>query len=237
MENLFEIDAEKRTDEGKGASRRLRHAGKVPAVVYGAEKTPVSISLDHNQFIRHLAEEAFFAHILTLKIDGKKDKVVLKDLQRHPANDNKIMHADFLRVSAGHVMTMTVPVHYINEEESPGVKLGGEVARLITEVEISCLPKDLPEYIEVDMANLEMDEYIHLTDIELPKGVTLTALSHVGDEELEEGERSSYDQAMISIHEPRVIEEDEDEDTEEAAADEVESDQDDNAEEDEDGDK
>ena len=216
MENLFEVQAEARTDEGKGASRRLRRAGKVPAVVYGTEKKPVSISVDHNQFIRHLAEEAFYAHILTLVIDGKKNQVVLKDLQRHPANDNKIIHADFLRIDAKHEMTMTIPLHFINEEKAVGVKAGGQVAHLMTEVEITCLPKDLPEFIEVDIAKLGMDEYIHLSELVLPKGVSLTALSHGQDEHLEEGERSSYDQAVVSIHEPRVtkLEEDEVEDTE-----------------------
>lgn len=216
MENLFEVQAEVRTDEGKGASRRLRRAGKVPAVVYGTEKKPVSISVDHNQFIRHLAEEAFYAHILTLVIDGKKNQVVLKDLQRHPANDNKIIHADFLRIDAKHEMTMTIPLHFINEEKAVGVKAGGQIAHLMTEVEITCLPKDLPEYIEVDTAKLGMDEYIHLSELKLPKGVSLTALSHGQDEHLEEGERSSYDQAVVSIHEPRVtkLEEDEVEDTE-----------------------
>ncbi|MDO8825706.1 50S ribosomal protein L25/general stress protein Ctc [Methylophaga sp.] len=204
MENLFEVHAEARTDQGKGASRRLRRSGKVPAVVYGAEKEPVSVSVDHNQFIRHLAEEAFYAHILTLVIDGKKNQVVLKDLQRHPANDNKIIHADFLRVDANHAMTMTIPLHFINEEKAPGVKVGGLVSHLMTEVEISCLPKDLPEFIEVDIAKLAMDEAIHLSELKLPKGVTLTALTHTQEEHLEEGERSSYDQAVVSIHEPRV---------------------------------
>ena len=218
MENLFEVQAEARTDEGKGASRRLRHAGKVPAIVYGTGKKPVSISVNHNMLIRHLAEEAFYAHILTLVIDGKKNQVVLKDLQRHPANDNKIIHADFLRVDAKHEMTMTVQLHFLNEDKAPGVKAGGQVSHLMTEVDIACLPKDLPEYIEVDVAKLEMDEYIHLSELVLPKGVTLTALSHSQDEHLEEGERSSYDQAVVSIHEPRVsqLEEDEVEDAEEA---------------------
>lgn len=220
MENLFEVHAEARTDQGKGASRRLRHAGKVPAVVYGADKDPVSVSVDHNQFIRHLAEEAFYAHILTLVIDGKKDQVVLKDLQRHPANDNKIIHADFLRVDAKHEMTMTVPVHFVGEENAPGVKAGGLVSHLISEVEVSCLPQDLPEYIEADISGLEMDASIHLTELALPKGVNLTALTHHQEEELEEGERSAYDQAVASIHMPRVqeVEEDEDADSAEAAA-------------------
>jgi large subunit ribosomal protein L25 len=222
MENLFEVQAEARTDEGKGASRRLRHAGKVPAVVYGADKAPVSISLNHNMFIRHLEEEAFYAHILTLIVDGEKDQVVLKDLQRHPANDNKILHADFLRVDASHEMTMTVPVHFIGEDVAPGVKAGGLVSHLMTEVEVACLPQDLPEYIEADISKLEMDESIHLSELALPKGVSLTALTHHQEEELEEGERSAYDQAVANIHMPRVqaVEEDAPEAAEEANGDE-----------------
>ncbi len=216
MENLFEVKAELRTDEGKGASRRLRHAGKVPAIVYGAEETPVSITLDHNQFLRHLAEEAFYAHILTLNIDGKKTKVVLKDLQRHPASDVKIMHADFLRVDAKHAMTMVVPLHFIGEEVAPGVKAGGVVAHLMSDVEVSCLPQDLPEYIEVDIAKLALDGTIHLSELVLPKGVTLTALTHTQEEHLEEGERSAYDQAVVSIHTPRGGAEAEAEEGEEA---------------------
>lgn len=203
MENLFEVKAQARMDEGKGASRRLRRAGKVPAVVYGADKDPASISLDHNQFIRHLEEEAFYAHILTLDVDGKKEKVVLKDLQRHPANDNKIVHADFLRVDAKHAMTMTVPLHFLNEEKAPGIKAGGQVSHLITEVEISCLPADLPEFIAVDLAAVELEGTVHLSELSLPKGVTLTALSHGQEEQLAEGERSAYDQAVVSIHKPR----------------------------------
>jgi len=205
MENLFEVQAELRTDQGKGASRRLRHAGKVPAIMYGGTDTPVSLTLDHNKFIRHLSEDAFYAHILTLVVDGKKNKVVLKDLQRHPASDVRIMHADFLRIDAKQAMTMTVQLHFIGEDVAPGVKEGGAVSHLMTDVEISCLPKDLPEYIEIDISTLELDHSIHLTELVLPKGVTLTALSHGQEEHLEEGERSSYDQAVVNIHTPRVV--------------------------------
>jgi len=224
MENLFEVQAELRTDTGKGASRRLRHAGQVPAIIYGAEETPISLTLDHNKFLRHLEEEAFYAHILTIVVDGKKHKAVLKDLQRHPASDMKIMHADFLRVSAKVAMTMTVQLHFIGDDIAPGVKVdGGKLTHLMSDVEISCLPKDLPEYIEVDTSTLELDASIHLSELVLPKGVTLTALAHAQDEELEEGSRSSYDQAVVSIHTPRAaveVEEDtagEEEATEEEA--------------------
>ncbi len=210
MKNLFEVQAELRTDLGKGASRRLRHAGNVPAIMYGAGGEPVSLQIDHNKFIRHLAEEAFYAHILTLVIDGKKNKVVLKDLQRHPASDVRIMHADFLRIDAKQAMTMVVRLHFLGGDDAPGVKAGGAVSHLMTDVEISCLPKDLPEYINVDISALELDASIHLSELVLPKGVTLTALSHGQKEELAEGERSSYDQAVVNIHTPRVVVEVED---------------------------
>ena len=212
MENLFTVQAELRTDEGKGASRRLRHAGQVPAIMYGNNETPVSLSLEHNKFIRHLEEDAFYAHILTLVVDGKENQVVLKDLQRHPASDMKIMHADFLRIDAKSAMTMTVQLHFIGEDIAPGVKDGGRVTHLMSDVEISCLPKDLPEFIEINIAELALDASVHLSEIILPEGVTLTALAHAPDEELEEGARSAYDQAVVSIHTPRavVIEEDDD---------------------------
>jgi len=224
MENLFEVNAELRTDEGKGASRRLRHAGKVPAIMYGGDDAPVSITLDHNKFLRHLQEDAFYAHILTVNVDGKKQQVVLKDLQRHPASDVKIIHADFLRIDANHAMTMTVALHFIGDDVAPGVKAGGVVGHLISDVEISCLPKDLPEFIEVNTSALELDASLHLSEIVLPEGVTLTALSHNQDEDLEDGARSAYDQAVVSIHTPRAaaVEEDDDAEaaTEEAATEE-----------------
>ena len=215
MENLFEVQAELRTDTGKGASRRLRHAGQVPAIMYGAEEEAVSLTLNHNKFIRHLEEDAFYAHILTIAVDGKKHQVVLKDLQRHPTSDMKIMHADFLRVSAKVAMTMNVQLHFVGDDVSPGVKDGGKVSHLISDVEISCLPKDLPEFIEVNTAELELDASIHLSELVLPKGVTLTALAHAQDEELEEGSRSAYDQAVVSIHTPRAAAEVEDDAAEE----------------------
>ena len=205
MENLFEVQAELRTVEGKGASRRLRHTGKVPAIMYGSGKDPVSLTLDHNQFMRHLDEEAFYSHILDLVVDGKKNQVVLKDLQRHPASDRKIMHADFLRIRAGQALTMVIPLHFIGGDVAPGVKEGGVVSHLMTDIEVTCLPKDLPENIEVDISMLELDGSIHLTELSVPKDVALTALSHGQEEELEEGARSNYDQAVVNIHTPRVI--------------------------------
>jgi len=210
MKNLFEVQAELRTDEGKGASRRLRHAGKLPAIVYGGENAPVALTLDHNKFLRHLAEESFYAHILTLNVGGEEQQVVLKDLQRHPASDVRIMHADFLRVDANHAVIMTVPLHFIGEDEAPGVKEGGKVNHLFSDIEVSCLPQDLPEFIEVDVSALDMDASLHLSEIVLPAGVELTALSHGQKEDLTEGERSAYDQAFVSIHAPRAVVEEDD---------------------------
>ena len=165
MDNLFEVQAELRTDSGKGISRRQRNEGKIPAIVYGGKKLPVSVLLDHNEFSRHLAEEVFYAHILTINIDGKSQKVVLKDLQRHPASDSKIMHADFLRIDLKHAMTMSVPLHFIGEDIAPGVKLGGLIAHLMIDVEVTCFPEDLPEYIEVDVSLLVMDASIYLSEL------------------------------------------------------------------------
>ena len=218
MKNLFEVQAELRTDLGKGASRRLRRAGRVPVIVYGSDEAPISVTVEHNRFLRHLAEDAFYSRILVLNVDGKKQQVVLKDLQRHPASDVKIMHADFMRVSANHALTMYIPLRFNGEDVAPGVKEGGLVAHLMIDVEVSCLPKDLPEAIDVDVSNLGMGETIHMSELVLPAGVTLIALSHSQEEELEEDERSSYDQAVVSIHAPRAASVDVDEDESEEDA-------------------
>ncbi|MCK4864457.1 MAG: 50S ribosomal protein L25/general stress protein Ctc [Gammaproteobacteria bacterium] len=188
----FNIEAELRTDLGKGASRRLRHTEKFPAVVYGTGKDPVSITLDHKKFLHSLENEAFYSHILTLSIGGKDEQVILKDLQRHPARI-AIMHADFLRVSATEKLHLRVPLHFINAEECPGAKEGGLVTHSITEIEVACLPKDLPEFLEVDLASLELDHSVHMSDIIVPAGVELVELSH--------GE--AHDQPVASVHMPR----------------------------------
>ncbi len=190
----FTVIAESRSDMGKGASRRLRHEGKVPAVIYGGDAEPQSLTLDHDSMFHHLEHEAFYSHVLTVMVDGKAQKAVLKDLQRHPAKPI-IMHADFLRVSANEKLRMTIPLHFINEETAPGVKVGGGmISHNITEVEVSCLPKNLPEYIEVDLGALEMDQSIHLSDLVMPKGVDLVELMH-GDD---------HDQPVASIHKTRA---------------------------------
>lgn len=188
----FNINAESRSDVGKGASRRLRHAGKVPGIIYGSGKDPVALTTDHNQLAHHLEQEAFYSHILTVTLDGKAQKVVLKDLQRHPAKP-RILHIDFLRVGDNDTIHMQVPVHFINEEISVGVKSGGLVSRLMNSIEIICKAKDLPEFLQVDIADLEEGSSLHLSDIDLPKGVTIAALTHGAD----------HDLPVVSIHIPR----------------------------------
>ena len=197
MSEDFIVNAELRDDLGKGASRRLRHEGKFPAVMYGAGEDPVSLTLDHNEMLKHLEHEAFYSHILTIKMGGKDAKAVLKDLQRHPAKPF-IMHADFLRVSDKEKLRMHVPLHFIGEDVAPGVKIGGGmVTHNMNDVEISCLPGNLPEFIEVDVSNLEMDQAVHLSELKLPEGVEIVELSH--------GE--GHDQAVAAIHATRASKE------------------------------
>lgn len=165
------LDAVLRTDEGKGASRRLRRTGRIPAVVYGGEGEAVSISLAENQLVRHLQDEQFYSSIINLKLDSGSEKVLLRDLQRHPARP-VVLHADLLRVNSKEKIKITVQLHYINEESAPGVKLdGGRVTKSMMDVEIMCLVKDIPDFIEVDLIELKMAESVHLSDLKLPEGV------------------------------------------------------------------
>ncbi len=188
----FNIVAESRKDVGKGASRRLRHAGKVPGIIYGSGEDSVPFTVMHNDLLHHLEYEAFYSHILTVTIDGKAQKAVLKDLQRHPAKP-KILHVDFLRVSDKDVINMQVPVHFINEDINVGVKAGGLVSHLLSTIEITCKAGDLPEYLQIDLAGLDVGSSLHLSDIDLPKGVQITALTHGAD----------HDLPVVSIHAPK----------------------------------
>ena len=203
----FTLEAQTRHDVGKGASRRLRREKKVPAVVYGGDQDAVSLTLSHDEVFRKIQFEAFFSHILTLNIDGgTKQQAILRDLQRHPFKPI-ITHMDFLRVQADREIQIRVPLHFVNEEESVGVRMhGGEVSHIETEVEVICLPKALPEYIEVDVSGVDVGETLHLTDITLPEGVQFVDLVH--------GEEN--DRAIFGIHMPRVAADEEAE--EEAAA-------------------
>lgn len=178
----FTLNAEARSDLGKGASRRLRRlASQVPAVIYGGDKAPVSISLLAKEVAKLLENEAAYSHVIALTVDGAVETVVIKALQRHPAKGH-VLHADFVRVVAGQKLTAHVPLHFLNQETSVGVKQqGGEVSHSAVEVEVSCLPKDLPEFINVDMANVEVGQILHMSDLVLPAGVELVALTHGKD--------------------------------------------------------
>ncbi|QPG04659.1 50S ribosomal protein L25/general stress protein Ctc [Salinimonas marina] len=174
---IFTLDANVRTDKGKGASRRLRRADLVPAILYGGDQEPVSLTLDHNKVNNSADYEAFYSHVLTLNIDGKKVEALVKDMQRHPYKP-KISHIDFQRVIAGEKVHTNVPLHFINEEDNAAIKNEGGIAEHhLNEIEITCLPKDLPEFIDVDMKGLEMDGTIHLSDIQLPTGVSSVELA------------------------------------------------------------
>lgn len=194
MSNEFELNVTVRTDLGKGASRRLRRlADLVPAIIYGEGKAPVNITIPHKDIMKAVSNEAFFSRIITLNVDGKKEQGVIKALQRHPAKP-RIMHADFQRVSADRAISVAVPLHFINEDKCKGVKIGGgSIIKTLNELQISCLPKDLPEFIEVDITDLGVGEAIHISQIKLPKGVSSVELAHGHD----------ADNAVVSVLAPR----------------------------------
>jgi large subunit ribosomal protein L25 len=178
------INAEIREDVGKGASRRLRHQGKIPAVIYGGQKDPAALTLDHAPIMHAAENESFYSSILEITVaDGRKQKVVVRDVHHHPFK-MQIMHLDFLRVSALEILRISVPIHYINEDESEAGKASGVIIQhLVTEVEIAALPANLPEYLEVDLAELEDGDVVLLTDIKLPEGVEIPALDSDGGSE------------------------------------------------------
>ena len=190
----FKIEASVREDQGKGASRRLRREGNIPAIVYGGNKEPQSITINHNELLKHLDHEAFFSHILELTVGGETDEVVLRDLHRHPYKTTVVLHADFQRITRGQKMRMHVPLHFDNREESKGAKAGGVISVIHNEIEIECLPRQLPEYLTVDLSDLDVNESIHLSQISLPEGISIPALSL--DEE--------HDVAVVAIHPPKV---------------------------------
>jgi large subunit ribosomal protein L25 len=182
MATNHNITATGRSDEGKGASRRLRRSGHVPAIVYGAHQEPQSVQVEHNHLWIASQNEWFYSAILDLNVDGKVQKVLLRDMQRHPFKQ-QILHLDFLRVSENEALRAKVPLHFVNQETSPAGKTAGVVVtHELNEVEVSCLPRDLPEFIEVDLAALTVGDIIHLSQIVLPKGVSLPALAHAGKE-------------------------------------------------------
>ena len=185
MSEDFKLDATARNDLGKGASRRLRRlAGEVPGVIYGGSAAPISISVSHNELLKHLEHEAFYSHIISLNVDGKAQDVILKDLQRHPAKP-VVLHADFLRIDKATRLTTHVPLHFINEAISKGVKIqGGKVVHNLTQLDVVCFPHQLPEFIEVDLANAEVGTIIHISDLKLPSGVVSADLQKGADHNL-----------------------------------------------------
>jgi len=191
----FELDGQARAGLGRAESRRLRRAGRVPAILYGGGETPTPVVLDHNALSKHMSREAFYTSIVTVKLDGKEQRVVVKDVQRHPVKPI-IMHLDLQRVLEDQEITLTVPIHFIGEAVAKGVKeQGGVVEHLMTDVEVLCLPRDLPEYLEIDVSGMELNQILHLSDIKLPDGVTLVALDH------------GQDHPVVAINPPRREEE------------------------------
>jgi large subunit ribosomal protein L25 len=192
MSNVFEFVAESRASTGKTAARASRRGGNVPAVVYGHGE-PQMISLNHNEVVKHLAHEEVYSHILDLTIDGKTEKVILKGVQRHPAKV-RVLHLDFLRIDLNDTIKVHVPLHFINEHSSVGGKKGGVATHTRTDVEVSCLPAYLPEFIEVDLANLDIGHSIHLSELKLPANVQIVELTHGAD----------HDVAVVSMQAAKV---------------------------------
>jgi len=197
MSTGFELDVEPRDKLGKGETRRLRRRGKVPAILYGGGQDPRALMLEKDRLYHQMEQEAFYTSILTLKLDSESQAVIVKDVQRHPAK-RQVLHLDFQRILEDEKITLNVPIHFIGEDLAIGVReQGGEIAHLVTDVEVSCLPKDLPEYLELDITDMELNQLLHLSDVVVPEGVELTALAH------------DQDPAVISISPPRREEEDE----------------------------
>jgi large subunit ribosomal protein L25 len=183
MAGSFVFDAELRANLGRGNARRLRQAGKVPAIIYGGGQDPVGLVLEHHKVIKSLENEAVYSHLLTINVGGKQETAILKDLQRHPAKP-VVMHMDFQRVSAAEKIRVHVPLHFINQETSVGAKKGGVVTHNLVDVEIVCLPDRLPEFLEVDIAQVDVGESVHLSDLKVPEGVELVALLHGPEHDL-----------------------------------------------------
>jgi len=193
MAGSFVFEAESRKELGRGHSRRVRVQGRVPAILYGGDAEPVGLTLDHNKVLKALENDATYSHILTLRFDGKEETAILKDLQRHPSRPI-IMHMDFQRVSESHKVKVHVPLHFLNQETSVGAKKGGVITHNLVDVEVVCLPARLPEFIEVDMAKVDVGQSVHLSDLKLPGGVEIVELLH-GPE---------HDQVVAAIQAGRV---------------------------------
>jgi len=193
MAGSFVFEAESRKELGRGHARRVRQAGRVPAIIYGGDAEPVGLTLDHNKVLKALENDATYSHILTLRFDGKEETAILKALQRHPSRPI-IMHMDFQRVSESQKVRVHVPIHFLNQETSVGAKKGGVVTHALVDVEVICLPARLPEFIEIDMAKVDVGQSVHLSDLKLPPGVEIVELLH----------GSEHDQVVAAIQAARV---------------------------------
>lgn len=208
MADKYDLVAEIRDVQGKGASRRLRREGLVPAIIYGAGRPPRNLAFDHNKVLKELENEAFYSSILNIKVGDKSQAAVVKDIQRHPAK-RQVLHMDFQRIVEDEQIRMNVPLHFTGEEIAPGVKMGGgTVSHLMSDVEVLCLPRDLPEFLEVDISGLELNDMLHMSDIKLPEGVEIPALAQGEDQ----------DNAIVSVQVLRQAAVEEEETTEEAPA-------------------
>ena len=194
MRIAFELSAEPRNDQGKGASRRLRHSGKVPAILYGAHVEPTRLSLEHHKLMALVADEKFYSSIISIKVGGQQQPAVVKDVQMHPAR-NAVLHVDLQRVLENEKIRLYVPIHFKGEAAAPGVKTqGGVVSHHMADLEVVCLPKDLPEYIELDLSGMNLNDSLYVSDIKMGPGVTISALAH------------GANPPVVSIHAPRVAE-------------------------------
>ena len=193
MRITYQVGADTRRDQGKGASRRLRRAGKVPAVLYGGHGQPQSVTLDHQQLLTLIDKEKFYSSIISLNVESQSQPAIVRDVQMHPAR-NAVVHVDLQRVIESEKLKIHLPIHFKGEASAPGVKTqGGIVSHLIQDIEVSCLPKDLPEFLELDLSAMNLNEAKHLSDIALPAGVTIPELAH-------------RNPPVVSVHSPRVAE-------------------------------
>ena len=193
MKTSFELTAEFRDAQGKGASRRLRHENKVPAILYGGHRDPRALALDHTKLLLMLDNERFYSTIINLRVGDVTQAAILKDVQRHPAK-NAVLHVDLQRVLEDEKIRISIPLHFKNESIAPGVKKGGVVSHLRNEIEVSCLPKDLPEFVDVDLSKVELNQMLHLSDLVVPEGVEILELSH------------GRDAPVVSVHHARAEE-------------------------------
>ncbi len=193
MRITFQVGADTRHDQGKGASRRLRRAGKVPAVLYGGHGEPRSITLDHRQLLTLIDNEKFYSSIISVNVDAQQQPAIVRDVQMHPAR-NAVVHVDLQRVIENEKLKIHLPIHFKGEAVAPGVKTqGGIVSHLMQDVEVSCLPKDLPEFLELDLSSMQLNESKYLADVPLPEGVTIPELAH-------------RNPPVVSVHSPRAAE-------------------------------